>query len=151
MLHQIRKMLCKQAKQSIVRKAQEYLLCTSTAMAILVVRSNTPRSIISQTFEPVKINIPKAPSLGLLLHHPVFDFYNQRRLKHRTDLPPFDLHEFQVSKESQSGTGEVSDPLLLGTHWKVQKRLDLFQDIRDWTARTRVSERTRWFNWWVLI
>ncbi|KAI9487007.1 MAG: pseudouridine synthase [Benjaminiella poitrasii] len=57
MIHQIRKMI---------------------AMAILCVRTNTPLSIIPKTFEKNKINIPKAPALGLLLDRPVFQCYNKR-------------------------------------------------------------------------
>ncbi|ANB12716.1 pseudouridine synthase PUS1 [Sugiyamaella lignohabitans] len=57
MLHQIRKMV---------------------AMAVLIVRTGCPISRISEAFEQNKINIPKAPSLGLLLEHPVYDSYNQR-------------------------------------------------------------------------
>ncbi|KAI8341958.1 pseudouridine synthase [Chlamydoabsidia padenii] len=57
MLHQIRKMI---------------------SMAVLVVRSGTPLSLIEESFGPRKINIPKAPALGLLLERPVFDSYNNR-------------------------------------------------------------------------
>lgn len=55
MLHQIRKMV---------------------AMATLVVRTGCPLERISEAFGPTKINIPKAPSLGLLLEKPIYDGYN---------------------------------------------------------------------------
>lgn len=55
MLHQIRKMIC---------------------MASLVVRTGCPITRISDCFGPVKINIPKAPALGLLLECPVYESYN---------------------------------------------------------------------------
>ncbi|KAI8088638.1 pseudouridine synthase [Halteromyces radiatus] len=57
MLHQIRKMI---------------------SMAILTLRTETPLSIIDRTFEDGKINIPKAPALGLLLNQPVYDGYNAK-------------------------------------------------------------------------
>jgi tRNA pseudouridine38-40 synthase len=57
MLHQIRKMI---------------------AMASLVVRTGCPIERITQAFEPEKVNIPKAPALGLLLEQPVYSGYNQR-------------------------------------------------------------------------
>ncbi|KAG2228450.1 hypothetical protein INT48_003141 [Thamnidium elegans] len=57
MLHQIRKMI---------------------SMAMLSVRTGTPLSLIPKTFEADKINIPKAPALGLLLERPVFQLYNNR-------------------------------------------------------------------------
>ncbi|OBZ87552.1 tRNA pseudouridine synthase 1, partial [Choanephora cucurbitarum] len=56
MLHQIRKIL---------------------SMSMLSVRTETPLSIIPKTFESTKINIPKAPALGLLLDRPVFRNYNR--------------------------------------------------------------------------
>lgn len=55
MLHQIRKMI---------------------AMATLVVRTGCPLERIRDCFGPTKINIPKAPALGLLLENPVFEAYN---------------------------------------------------------------------------
>ncbi|OBA24204.1 hypothetical protein METBIDRAFT_34192 [Metschnikowia bicuspidata var. bicuspidata NRRL YB-4993] len=57
MLHQIRKMVC---------------------MASLVVRTGCPITRISDCFGPAKINIPKAPALGLLLECPVYETYNER-------------------------------------------------------------------------
>lgn len=57
MLHQIRKMIC---------------------MASLVVRTGCPITRIGDCFGPAKINIPKAPALGLLLECPVYESYNER-------------------------------------------------------------------------
>ncbi|KAI0004786.1 pseudouridine synthase [Xylariaceae sp. FL0662B] len=57
MMHQIRKMV---------------------GMAVLVARCGTPMSIIDESYGAVRISIPKAPSLGLLLERPVFENYNKR-------------------------------------------------------------------------
>ncbi|RDW22915.1 tRNA pseudouridine synthase 1 [Yarrowia lipolytica] len=58
MLHQIRKMI---------------------SMVALSVRCNAdPQKLIPQTFEKARINIPKAPALGLLLERPVYDSYNKK-------------------------------------------------------------------------
>ncbi|GAN04410.1 pseudouridylate synthase [Mucor ambiguus] len=57
MLHQIRKMI---------------------SMAMLCTRTGTPLTLLPKTFESAKINIPKAPALGLLLDRPVFKLYNDR-------------------------------------------------------------------------
>lgn len=57
MLHQIRKMI---------------------AMATLVVRTGCPLDRINEAFNAEKVNIPKAPALGLLLEQPVYDGYNKR-------------------------------------------------------------------------
>lgn len=55
MLHQIRKMI---------------------AMAVLIIRTGCPESRIEETFSSTKVNIPKAPALGLLLESPVYEGYN---------------------------------------------------------------------------
>lgn len=47
-------------------------------MAMYSVRTDTPLLLLDQTFESTKINIPKAPALGLLLDRPVFQLYNDR-------------------------------------------------------------------------
>ncbi|KAI9310663.1 pseudouridine synthase [Dichotomocladium elegans] len=84
MLHQIRKMI---------------------AMGILATRSDTPRSVIHRSFEPgIKINIPKAPALGLLLEQPLFNSYNQS-IAQRPDRQPIHFEyfrdEMQVFKEKR--------------------------------------------------
>ncbi|KAI8889958.1 pseudouridine synthase [Backusella circina FSU 941] len=60
MLHQIRKMI---------------------SMGLLLVRSGTPLSLIDETFNEKRINIPKAPALGLLLERPLFGVYNEKLLE----------------------------------------------------------------------
>lgn len=70
MLHQIRKMV---------------------AMALLVVRSGCPLPRMQKSFESIKINIPKAPSLGLLLERPIFDAYNKRAGDMTTDRENVEL------------------------------------------------------------
>ena len=72
MLHQIRKMI---------------------SMAALVARCGTPVERISQAYGPQKINIPKAPALGLLLEAPVFETYNARLEKF--GYVPIDFSKYQ--------------------------------------------------------
>ncbi|KAH7590035.1 tRNA pseudouridine synthase [Nakaseomyces glabratus] len=72
MLHQIRKMI---------------------SMATLIARCGTPVERISQAFGPQKINIPKAPALGLLLEAPVFESYNKRLEKF--GYKPIDFSKYQ--------------------------------------------------------
>lgn len=57
MLHQIRKMI---------------------SMATLIARCGCPVERIGQAYLAQKLNIPKAPALGLLLESPVFEGYNTR-------------------------------------------------------------------------
>lgn len=57
MLHQIRKMM---------------------GLALLMVRTRTPASLMTQVFQATKMNIPRAPALGLLLDRTVYEAYNDR-------------------------------------------------------------------------
>lgn len=72
MLHQIRKMI---------------------SMATLITRCGCPPSRIVEAYKSQKINIPKAPALGLLLESPVFDGYNKRLEKFGYN--PIDFSKFQ--------------------------------------------------------
>mgnify|MGYP002714117007 FL=1 len=55
MLHQIRKMI---------------------GLLVLIGRTNAPTSLVTQTFGPARVHVPKAPGLGLLLVEPFFGGYN---------------------------------------------------------------------------
>lgn len=72
-------------------------------MAVLVVRSGTPLSLIEESFGSTKINIPKAPALGLLLERPVFESYNTRLNEKRMQKahPRLEFDSFQVWKCEQ--------------------------------------------------
>ena len=76
MMHQIRKMV---------------------SMAALVVRTGCPTERILETYSPVRINIPKAPGLGLLLERPVFDSYNERVVEsYQKDKIDFDNYQEEI-------------------------------------------------------
>ncbi|RLV96676.1 tRNA pseudouridine synthase 1 [Spathaspora sp. JA1] len=77
MLHQIRKMI---------------------AMATMVVRIGCPVTIIQDFFGNKKINIPKAPALGLLLENPVYEAYNQTLQK--MDYDPIDFTKYDDEMEA---------------------------------------------------
>ncbi|KAJ2967393.1 hypothetical protein NUW58_g10466 [Xylaria curta] len=83
MMHQIRKMV---------------------GMAVLTVRCATPWSRFEESYSPARISIPKAPSLGLLLEHPVFENYNKRAVENLNlealDYSKYDK-EIQAFKEEQ--------------------------------------------------
>lgn len=72
MLHQIRKMI---------------------SMATLITRCGCPIERISDAYGSQKINIPKAPALGLLLESPVFEGYNTRLEKF--GYKPIDFSRYQ--------------------------------------------------------
>lgn len=77
MLHQIRKMI---------------------AMAALVIRTGCPLERISDCFGPIKVNIPKAPALGLLLENPVYDGYNTTLEKHGYNAIDFSKYQEEMDK-----------------------------------------------------
>lgn len=72
MLHQIRKMI---------------------GMVALVIRTGCPLERIEEAFGEAKVNIPKAPALGLLLEQPVYDGYNSR-LK-EMDYEPLNFEKYE--------------------------------------------------------
>ncbi|KAI7879567.1 tRNA pseudouridine synthase [Lichtheimia hyalospora FSU 10163] len=78
MLHQIRKMI---------------------SMALLIVRSESAMSLIDKSFEETRINIPKAPAVGLLLERPVYSAYNKHTERDPID---FDAHKDTIEEFKQT-------------------------------------------------
>jgi tRNA pseudouridine38-40 synthase len=74
-------------------------------MAMLVTRTKTPVSLIPKTFEENRINIPKAPALGLLLERPIFNVYNEKtRTKSNQvcrDIVSFDAYKDKIEAFKQ--------------------------------------------------
>ncbi|ORY99674.1 pseudouridine synthase [Lobosporangium transversale] len=91
MLHQIRKMV---------------------GLIVMIIRTDTPLKLISETFKSNKINIPKAPSLGLLLERPLFDTYNRKfQGKHQPIVfDPF-KEEMEAFKEKYIYEGIIKEEL----------------------------------------
>ncbi|KAK9240964.1 pseudouridine synthase [Lipomyces kononenkoae] len=77
MLHQIRKMI---------------------GMAAQVVRTGAPLDRINEAFGRRKINIPKAPALGLLLERPVYTNFNERLKSFGRDAVSFDAYNDQMEE-----------------------------------------------------
>lgn len=75
-------------------------------MAILLARTQTPKTVIKSSFLRQKVIIPKAPALGLLLEQPRFGGYNQRVQK-------LSGQQITVAGEevSRSNRGEVARTL----------------------------------------
>ncbi|KAJ3246932.1 tRNA pseudouridine synthase 1 [Chytriomyces hyalinus] len=74
MLHQIRKMV---------------------GFAVMLVRTGTPANLVARVYKDEKINIPKAPALGLLLRKPLFDSYNKTHKEKHADRPEIDFEPYQ--------------------------------------------------------
>ncbi|KAJ3007916.1 tRNA pseudouridine synthase 1 [Thoreauomyces humboldtii] len=79
MLHQIRKMI---------------------GLAVMMVRTGAPASIVKEAFGNKKLNIPKAPALGLLLERPMFDVYNKKWATEANDREPVDFEKYRVVMEA---------------------------------------------------
>jgi tRNA pseudouridine38-40 synthase len=77
MIHQIRKMI---------------------GISIMMIRTKTPIDLLEKTFTETRINVPKAPGLGLLLERPVFEQYN-KRLGIRSDLCTIDFNQYKTQIE----------------------------------------------------
>ncbi|KAG0206613.1 tRNA pseudouridine synthase 1 [Mortierella sp. GBA30] len=91
MLHQIRKMV---------------------GLIIMIIRTDTPLKLIPETFKANKINIPKAPSLGLLLERPMFKTYNRKvAATHQPlDFDPYNA-EMEAFKEKYIYEGIIHEEL----------------------------------------
>lgn len=75
MMHQIRKMV---------------------AMAVMVVRCGAPADLITESYGPRRISIPKAPGLGLMLERPMFTEYNKKAVTLEKDPIDFAKYEEQI-------------------------------------------------------
>ncbi|KAF9154560.1 tRNA pseudouridine synthase 1 [Mortierella sp. AD011] len=91
MLHQIRKMV---------------------GLIVMIIRTDTPLKLIPETFKANKINIPKAPSLGLLLERPMFGTYN-RKVEGKSQPLVFDPYdkEMEAFKEKYIYEGIIKEEL----------------------------------------
>jgi hypothetical protein len=74
-------------------------------MVIMMVRSSTPASLISKTLGPEKLNIPKAPALGLLLERPIFSSYNTRVAANDEPRSPVEFDPYEVKHDSAKISG----------------------------------------------
>ncbi|KAI0272369.1 tRNA pseudouridine synthase [Gloeopeniophorella convolvens] len=65
---------------SVLFHGQSFMLHQRKMVAALVLccRTGAPPQTIDELYGPRPIFIPKMPSLGLLLEHPIFDSYNRR-------------------------------------------------------------------------
>ncbi|KAJ1956472.1 tRNA pseudouridine synthase 1 [Linderina pennispora] len=104
MLHQIRKMV---------------------GLVIMMVRTSTPLTLIDALFDGPRVNVPKAPGLGLLLERPVFDAFSQR-----------------VAKQKQ----EYKDPIVFEPY---REEIDAFKQKFIYDNITRTERDEMVFDNWV--
>ncbi|KAI0306054.1 pseudouridine synthase [Multifurca ochricompacta] len=65
---------------SVMFHGQSFMLHQRKMVSALVLccRTGTPPQIIEELYGPRQVFIPKMPSLGLLLEHPIFESYNRK-------------------------------------------------------------------------
>ncbi|KAF3938180.1 hypothetical protein ABW19_dt0201765 [Dactylella cylindrospora] len=80
MMHQIRKMV---------------------GMVMLTIRYGCPLDRIEEAYGRVVVPIPKAPALGLLLDHPVFDTYNKKADQHERGHITFEPYKEKIQEFKQ--------------------------------------------------
>lgn len=96
MLHQIRKMV---------------------GLAIMALRLGCKHSLVNRCFETSKVNIPKAPSLGLLLDKAIFKGYNAKFASTRDAL---DLDEFAQARQ------QLKDALIYPKIYEEERSFNRF-------------------------
>jgi tRNA pseudouridine38-40 synthase len=72
-----------------------YQIRKMIALAILVIHTNTPVSVIGNSFGHAKIEFPEAPALGLILDEPHYTQFNDYAI--RTDSCLIDFESIKVS------------------------------------------------------
>ncbi|KAJ3281662.1 tRNA pseudouridine synthase 1 [Borealophlyctis nickersoniae] len=79
------------------------------ALAIMVIRTNTPRSVVANSFGFARIEIPEAPAHCLILDQPHYDTYNSDAAR-RNDpaIIDFEPHFDEVTKFRHS---QLHDPI----------------------------------------
>ncbi|KAL2913192.1 tRNA pseudouridine synthase 1 [Polyrhizophydium stewartii] len=115
MLHQIRKMI---------------------GLTIMMLRTNTPPSLVPKTFADVRLNIPKAPALGLLLERPLFESYNTLSVSKGTEREKidFDLYsdKIQEFKEQWIYKAQIADEIKDGHFAEWIRVVDANADDYGW-------------------
>lgn len=80
---------------------QSFMLHQIRKMVGLAVMSHrlhlNPRLIVPHCLGPVRVNVPRAPALGLLLDQPLFGAYNKF---HSENYPIIDFSEFESEREA---------------------------------------------------
>lgn len=98
MMHQIRKMV---------------------GLALLAVRCGADPRLVPQTYGDVAVAIPKAPGVGLLLDHPVFESYN-KKCQQFPDRDPLDFGKYETE------INEFREKFIYGRMFEEEEKSGLF-------------------------
>ncbi|KAG8926627.1 tRNA pseudouridine synthase 1 [Tulasnella sp. 417] len=111
------------------------------SMALMVCRTETPVSLIPETYGPRRITIPMAPALGLLLEQPLFGSYNDRVRSENAAL-----EKQKVSDEEKANRRR--DEIDFSKHQKDIEEFKLkliYERMREEEAKSNV------FNRWIQL
>lgn len=124
MLHQIRKMI---------------------GLLVLVARSPAPEKIMKETFGPLKIHVPKAPALGLLLNSPHFDMYNSKVISQNNQM----RNKLQQGKISQDEHDSSIRPEISFEPFKEVMEEFRMKNIYQFQYETeeKEDEFAKWLNY----
>ncbi|KAI0286054.1 pseudouridine synthase [Russula aff. rugulosa BPL654] len=91
---------------SLMLHGQSFMLHQRKMVSVLVLccRTGTPPQIIEELYGPRQVFVPKMPSLGLLLEHPIFESYNRKVENVNENLSPEDVEfrppiDFEIHRE----------------------------------------------------
>ncbi|KAH8116464.1 pseudouridine synthase [Phellopilus nigrolimitatus] len=121
---------------NVMLHGQSFMLHQRKMMCVLVmaVRTGTPLSIIDALYGPRSVSIPKMPSLGLLLEHPIFESYSKRIL---------DLNK---EKSWQPADADYRAPIDFGLHAEAMQR---FKDEHIYSRMRESEEKVEVFDHWL--
>jgi tRNA pseudouridine38-40 synthase len=130
MLHQIRKLM---GESSFILDVLNVILISveNQGLALLMVRTKTPATLISETYNALRMNIPRAPALGLLLERTVYEAYNKRiitlpktnEVREEVSFTPFEK-EMEEFKEKWIYSNVVKEELEKGVFEEWRRGID---------------------------
>ncbi|KAI9225060.1 pseudouridine synthase [Blastocladiella britannica] len=129
---------------SLKVKGQSFLLHQIRKMvglAIMMLKTNTPRVPLQPmllTSQSPKVNVPKAPALGLLLEKPLFDVYNKRAAEKGNGPVQFDEYaaEIDAFKHKYIYSATVQ------SEWETKSFASWFQSIMQYPHSFRYFTAT---------
>jgi tRNA pseudouridine38-40 synthase len=74
-----------------------YQIRKMIALAIMVIHTNTPVSVIGNSFGYAKIEFPEAPGLGLILDEPHYTQFNDQAIRANSGLIDFETIKVRYS------------------------------------------------------
>jgi len=112
-------------------------------MLILICHTSTPHSIISETFGPSRIHIPKAPSLGLILQRPHFDGYNHRVINQNEMIE----RTFKAGKISEKEKADGTKGAI--EFGDIEDEVERFKKEHIWPKMWEEEKRESTFANWI--